>query len=636
MNLAIFPQSMPVRRHGANGSGRRRPDWSALGWSCAAGAVCSLLVLAGSAWGDVSKQRSDWLAVEPVASCRLQKVAGGTANSTLMAQNGMLLANSNAGDVTEYYERGPGGDWNVPKMFEGNDPWMRLLLLTTDGPLIIDLAVHVGDRPFRAVREAWIDEAAKQPANQQDPEDATADSKGETTSEPASNDGSSANGSPAADSSDDGSTLDSSSDNESATAEKENEDSAEEVDENDKSQDATDAEEMVPGIAPRVHPSASARTRLARYLKHRDQPVDRVEARWLLSQWVPGPSLMMLRHGFASERADEAPLWCFLDRDQDGVASADEIAGAAASFRQADRNEDDLLDLAELRATTGFSSEHLRGWKPRALLVRLGEDEAALVDLLSEAYELYGSASDADSESRGPFTRLFEKLDISTDPPALAELASRLGEMKADVVLSVQFSPKQDGEAAAVRVLHIADDLGVDKDSVTATDDVVVIPFRRSYLEIAAAQPAGDAGSTNPSGQISVGAAVDGRPLLRRLDANGDGRISQRELRDLENCLASQDQDDNGELESREVQAPIRLAVALGPNVHRMLESPTRAAVRARPRETTAAPAWFSDANGDGDLSRNEFLGTREQFDQIDEDRDGLISVKEAVQADKN
>jgi hypothetical protein len=39
------------------------------------------------------------------------------------------------------------------------------------------------------------------------------------------------------------------------------------------------------------------------------------------------------------------------------------------------------------------------------------------------------------------------------------------------------------------------------------------------------------------------------------------------------------------------------------------------------------------DRNNDGDVSRREFLGTLEQFDRIDADRDGLIDSKEAESA---
>jgi Ca2+-binding EF-hand superfamily protein len=48
-------------------------------------------------------------------------------------------------------------------------------------------------------------------------------------------------------------------------------------------------------------------------------------------------------------------------------------------------------------------------------------------------------------------------------------------------------------------------------------------------------------------------------------------------------------------------------------------------------------PLWFRkmDRNGDGDVSRSEFLGTKEEFDAIDTDHDGLISLEEAEAFDK-
>jgi hypothetical protein len=48
--------------------------------------------------------------------------------------------------------------------------------------------------------------------------------------------------------------------------------------------------------------------------------------------------------------------------------------------------------------------------------------------------------------------------------------------------------------------------------------------------------------------------------------------------------------------------------------------------------EGQRGPLWFRkmDRNGDGDVSRVEWLGAREDFDRMDTDRDGLVSAAEA------
>ena len=50
----------------------------------------------------------------------------------------------------------------------------------------------------------------------------------------------------------------------------------------------------------------------------------------------------------------------------------------------------------------------------------------------------------------------------------------------------------------------------------------------------------------------------------------------------------------------------------------------------------TPAPEWFSDAdfNGDGEISRGEFLGTAAQFTDMDRSQDGFIDAAEATALD--
>ena len=63
--------------------------------------------------------------------------------------------------------------------------------------------------------------------------------------------------------------------------------------------------------------------------------------------------------------------------------------------------------------------------------------------------------------------------------------------------------------------------------------------------------------------------------------------------------------------------------------------------VRPNPNQAVPVPQkgplWFRkmDRNGDGDVSRSEFLGTKAEFDAIDTDHDDLISLDEAEAYDK-
>jgi Ca2+-binding EF-hand superfamily protein len=141
--------------------------------------------------------------------------------------------------------------------------------------------------------------------------------------------------------------------------------------------------------------------------------------------------------------------------------------------------------------------------------------------------------------------------------------------------------------------------------------------------------------------QVTVSLVETGRGLFQALDANGDGQLSIRELRNAWARLSACDSDGDGLISRAEIPQQYRLALSQGgaaavprppvPVVGGGMVGPGV----ARPAPTRG-PLWFRkmDRNGDGDVSRREWLGTEEDFKRIDTDGDGLISVEEAERAD--
>ena len=127
--------------------------------------------------------------------------------------------------------------------------------------------------------------------------------------------------------------------------------------------------------------------------------------------------------------------------------------------------------------------------------------------------------------------------------------------------------------------------------------------------------------------------------LFNLLDENRDGRLGVRELRTAFDRLIALEPDSRTEVTKAVVQPVVSLRL-------------TRTTERAGPQQVVAVaafnpntavnaptrgPTWFRkmDRNGDGDVSRAEFLGRPPEFDAIDADHDGLISLDEAEAFDR-
>jgi Ca2+-binding EF-hand superfamily protein len=140
----------------------------------------------------------------------------------------------------------------------------------------------------------------------------------------------------------------------------------------------------------------------------------------------------------------------------------------------------------------------------------------------------------------------------------------------------------------------------------------------------------------------SLAVKDQGRGLFDMVDANSDGRLGVRELRQMVKLVDALDRDGDGQISRGEIPHKYRVDVRRGPANSNQLGQRVVAlrgmgASGPQPPERTAGPRWFRkmDRNRDGDVSRREFLGTDEQFRRLDTDGDGLISVEEAERADK-
>jgi Ca2+-binding EF-hand superfamily protein len=138
-------------------------------------------------------------------------------------------------------------------------------------------------------------------------------------------------------------------------------------------------------------------------------------------------------------------------------------------------------------------------------------------------------------------------------------------------------------------------------------------------------------------GRLTLTASDEGRAVFGMLDLDRDRQLGAREVLDTFARISACDRDGDGRIAPEEIPHHIQITLARGDLSRLIATTPAKvAAVQAvvvppRPRPT-AGPAWFRrmDRNRDGDVSRREFLGTREQFERLDRDRDGLIAPAEA------
>ncbi|MBX9789341.1 MAG: hypothetical protein K2Y37_10540 [Pirellulales bacterium] len=139
--------------------------------------------------------------------------------------------------------------------------------------------------------------------------------------------------------------------------------------------------------------------------------------------------------------------------------------------------------------------------------------------------------------------------------------------------------------------------------------------------------------------RVTASVSDQGSRLLEIVDANANGQLSIRELRTVPTLVASWDANGDGQVAPNELprRYQIQIAPGAGGSINGTLAVPIAfgGPMSTAAKLTGKGPDWFQrmDRNGDEDLSRREFLGSRAAFAKLDADGDGLVDLKEAEAA---
>ncbi|MFO0800782.1 MAG: hypothetical protein U0804_25225 [Gemmataceae bacterium] len=375
-------------------------------------------------------------------------------------------------------------------------------------------------------------------------------------------------------------------------------------------------------------------------------------------------------------------LFALLDADKDGKLTRAEVAAAERLVVTRDTDEDECLSLTEIIGPTSFAVRQSgvvpapRQVAPPVTVARTGEAADAVKEHVRTKYDWAALGRPAAAWWTDPadvqvvLSFAPAAADcvarVTTDPNALAargftvaqteprrlvlrhglqavELSAVVGAANAAArsgVQRTQFLTMFDAAAAGKRFVTDADLGGANAprfqllrvlfDPADAdADGKLTRAELEAHLSVF---------ETFAATAVALTPSVQTPTLFQLLDDNRDGRLSVRELRTAWDRLAVLEPSEDGRVDAI-TKAAIRPTAML-----RLSRPAERFAAFLSPdagqgaavRPPQAGPVWFRkmDRNADGDVSRAEFVGTRAEFDAIDSDRDGLISLPEATAFD--
>jgi Ca2+-binding EF-hand superfamily protein len=407
-----------------------------------------------------------------------------------------------------------------------------------------------------------------------------------------------------------------------------------------------DNESYLKGKTPDGMPPTARQKRMwtEQYDVDKNGHVERAEAAaWLGRDAGGAAKAFALRssRSYAPDPRATSRLWALFDADSSGVLSLDEMRALPEMLLRLDEDDDQVITQPELvplaeqlaeanaqRMENGRNDNHYA-----AIHLEPKEDVARVEYLLND---LYAARQDLTPASFPAFMRLGKALDEDGDDWLPRRELSKLLTTEPYVDLSVAFTAASGSEKAAGKI-HLeshAPEVSVVSDAAT---NRIVLNVGGMRLIVSAVDLAPQAGSPPMQApdrnqvRVMVHDKVDA--LFEELDENVDGRLGAREIASGADRLLARDADRDNQLTPDELPY-VMVAAFMRSESPREQSFYVPATPPAAAMDSTA-PAWFrhADFNGDGDISRREFLGSAEQFKRLDADRDGFMEVDEAASA---
>ena len=422
--------------------------------------------------------------------------------------------------------------------------------------------------------------------------------------------------------------------------------------------------------------------------------VDRAEARRFVSRSNNAGQSFTIDGSsrYRETNARHSLVRSLLDADGDELLSAVELGEAETRLRLRDANDDGIVSLAELDDTLAGDSQAMMTamqYRNSPAAMRLGPlgDWDGVVFTLAELYLRHGELP---AEGFPLTPKLAAELDADGNGALNREELQRLDKIEPHIVLAVRFG-RTGAEPAGISVERLAPGLGDAAEVAVRSPGGVMLKLagvrmrfqfadrqgggagpsadeqlaaldedKNGYLEKAEVEKKSpgtasmfddwdangdgmvyareiasyDRGRRAPQATaIRIAASDDQDALFPCLDADFDGRLTARELREAPVRLAKLDADGDRQVGVEEIPGGMTVLIERGAS---MSEAPQP--YRLAPSVDASAaegPKWFvfMDANRDSEVSAREFPGSREKFTLLDADGDGFITASEAEAA---